>query len=709
MENQRRSVLAIPLIIALVLLSALALFGIFAPKAYAATSEPTGLQAYINGKPYSEFKVSDGANEDAVYFVSDPGSLEMKGLPDGWYYFQAHTFKQADGRLSAGIGVTNGDKRYYWCFIGVSELVQSLDYIKHIKLVDVNAGGSELKGFDPTNDYTTTLDHLAFISIKDSALPYGWVVDVNQTGYTDWTVHPEGQSKPSVHWQIKSTCQRAAAAPTPQGLQVVINGTPLADFDPLKGGGGSSNYIDASSITGGSGTAEVGGLPDGWAYREIRIYGQMLSIEVTNGGITYRYLINGVSSIKHNTSELKGVRLSIEGDEPNFSPLKNQHLYVNENVTHDDLIWSFNFSTDNEPNHSAALSIPSGWKADFSSLDDDSILLDATIHPINESSPSVHWVIENTSGSSKGLLTRIAGETRYETMSAMVDKFNPDKGGAVILASADNYPDALTASSLSGMQNAPIILAGSNSLSSEARKQLEKIKPNKLYIVGGEAAVSKEVERSAVSAASCQAAIRFAGDTRYETALKIADGIGQSNNTVIVATGENFADALSISPFAQHFKTPIILSSPSSGLSNEAISLIKSKGASKAIIVGGTSAVPSSVDQQLKAAGVSNIQRFRGDTRYETSAKIAEYEKTQGMTTDGVIFAAGTNFPDALVAGPFAGKNNSIVLLADDTTIEWATEYTREVSKAFIAGGSSAVSEEIAYSIASLLNLEYIA
>ena len=106
---------------------------------------------------------------------------------------------------------------------------------------------------------------------------------------------------------------------------------------------------------------------------------------------------------------------------------------------------------------------------------------------------------------------------------------------------------------------------------------------------------------------------------------------------------------------------------------------------------------------------LSNIQRFRGDTRYETSAKIAEYEKTQGMTTDGVIFAAGTNFPDALVAGPFAGKNNSIVLLADDTTIEWATEYTREVSKAFIAGGSSAVSEEIAYSIASLLNLEYIA
>lgn len=150
-------------------------------------------------------------------------------------------------------------------------------------------------------------------------------------------------------------------------------------------------------------------------------------------------------------------------------------------------------------------------------------------------------------------------------MSAMVDKFNPDKGGAAILASADNFPDALAASSLSGMQNAPIILTSAGSLSDEARKQLEAIKPSKLYIVGGEAAISKEVEQSAVSAASCQNATRFAGDTRYETALKIADGINQSNGTVIIATGENFADALSVSPYAQHFKAPLFLAHQTRG------------------------------------------------------------------------------------------------------------------------------------------------
>lgn len=714
MDERRRKAIAVPLIFIIALLSALTILGVSAPKAYAATSEPTGLQAYIDGKPYSDFKVSDGADDgasnDSVYFINEPGSLEMNNLPDGWHYYFTTTWSQPDdGALTAGIGVTNGDKRYYWCFIGVSELVQSLDYIKDVKLTDTTAGGSELEGFDPTKDYATTLDHVANIEIQDpSTIPNGWVVDVNQTGYTDWTVHPEGQSKPSVHWQIKSTCQRTDAAPTPKGLQIKVNGTPLAGFDPLKGAAGWNDYIDASETTGGSGIAEVSGLPEGWAYRWIGAGDWGFSLDVTNGGITYSYYIEGINKVKHSTNELQGVQLSIGGKKADFDPTKNQNIVVDESTTYADLVWDFNFSTDSQPNHSAACSIPTGWVADWSNLDDESSLADLTIHPEGESSPSVHWVIKKASSSSKGTLTRIAGETRYETMSAMVDKFNPDKGGAAILASADNFPDALAASSLSGMQNAPIILTSAGSLSDEARKQLEAIKPSKLYIVGGEAAISKEVEQSAVSAASCQNATRFAGDTRYETALKIADGINQSNGTVIIATGENFADALSVSPYAQHFKAPIVLSSPNSGLSNEAINMIKGKGFSNAIIVGGTSAVPDAVNQQLSAAGVSSVQRLQGETRYETSAKIAEYEKSQDMTANGAVFATGSNFPDALVAGPFAGKNNSMVLLADDATIQWAAKYKEGMSKAFIAGGPNAVSEDIANAIASLLNLEYI-
>ena len=74
MDERRRKAIAVPLIFIIALLSALTILGVSAPKAYAATSEPTGLQAYIDGKPYSDFRVSDGADDgasnDSVYFIN---------------------------------------------------------------------------------------------------------------------------------------------------------------------------------------------------------------------------------------------------------------------------------------------------------------------------------------------------------------------------------------------------------------------------------------------------------------------------------------------------------------------------------------------------------------------------------------------------------------------------------------------------------------
>lgn len=82
----------------------------------------------------------------------------MKNMPDGWYFYYLDTWKQDDGTSTVGVGVTNGSSRYYWCFIGVSDLVQSLDYIKGVKLLDVNAG-TVVEGFDPTRTSELTVDH----------------------------------------------------------------------------------------------------------------------------------------------------------------------------------------------------------------------------------------------------------------------------------------------------------------------------------------------------------------------------------------------------------------------------------------------------------------------------------------------------------------------------------------------------------------------
>lgn len=310
-----------------------------------------------------------------------------------------------------------------------------------------------------------------------------------------------------------------------------------------------------------------------------------------------------------------------------------------------------------------------------------------------------------------GSMPRLAGYTRYETAGLLFDQGNWQQGGSIVLASGANYPDALAASALAGDLNAPIMLTDPNGLSSETEQRIQNLSPSCVYIVGGKAAVSVNVERRVAQLTGSGASIkRIAGDTRYDTSLKVASSLSSPSDTVIVTTGTNYADALSVSPYAFATGSPVVLSSPSSGLSDSALKAIKKAGYKKAVIVGGASAVPASVASQLKAQGIGDITRLSGDTRYATSAKIAEFELKQnvGFTMDGAYLATGQNFPDALAAGALSGKHLAPLLLVDPGAHEacsFLSKYKGEVSRVTFVGGTSAIGNAEAASITRALGV----
>lgn len=306
---------------------------------------------------------------------------------------------------------------------------------------------------------------------------------------------------------------------------------------------------------------------------------------------------------------------------------------------------------------------------------------------------------------------RVSGDTRYDTMASLAGRGNWAVGGSVILASGANYPDALAASSLAGGLDAPILLTDPNSLSDAARDRLKSFCPSRVFIVGGNAAVSPTIERQVKELIGSGCSVfRVAGQTRYETSLVAAEINPKSSDTAIVATGSNYADALSVSPYAFASGSPVLLCDKLSGLTAAAVGAIRSGSYSKAVIVGGTAAVPASVERQLRSAGVGNITRLSGATRYETSTKIADFELSSGLgfTMDGVLLATGTNFPDALAAGPLAGRSRSPLLLVDPGA-SYASGYLSahkgEVHSALVVGGSAAVPESDRLSISRVLGI----
>lgn len=324
-----------------------------------------------------------------------------------------------------------------------------------------------------------------------------------------------------------------------------------------------------------------------------------------------------------------------------------------------------------------------GSKYDFGTA----VTGDVTLH--------AHWAKEPAA------LRRLSGATRYDTMERIVGAGGWRSGGTVIVASGGNYPDALAASGLAGVLDAPIVLTDGNTLSVQASARLTSLAPSRIIVAGGRAAVSDGVV--AALRGICPDVERVAGETRVDTSLELYRKGSGWGSTAILATSGNFADALSVSSYAYAAKAPVFLVDPGTGLTRAQKAALGTFG--QVLVVGGENAVPS-----RHVAGLPGVTRLSGATRYETSERIAEWTTGHGLGMDGVVYATGANFPDALAAGPLAGRAGAVALLVADAhspAVSFSADYRGKVDRAYVVGGENAVSRATADAIADGLGLKH--
>lgn len=291
---------------------------------------------------------------------------------------------------------------------------------------------------------------------------------------------------------------------------------------------------------------------------------------------------------------------------------------------------------------------------------------------------------------------RLAGSIALDTMASVTKQgFKSGSCRTVVVATTDGYWDALTASSLAGLNKCPILLTEKSSLSPQAASEIKRLGSSTVYIAGGTAAVSSSVEKSISRVSGVKTVKRLAGSTAINTALKIyQQGKGSWGKTAVVATSGGFHDALSVSPYAYAKKAPIFLANASTHkLDSQVLSAIKKGGFNRVVIVGGTAAVSTQVEKQLKGM---TCKRLAGATAYETSAAIASWCVSQGMKANNVGVATGTGYYDALAGAALCGKNNAALVLADDANRSAIKSFVaprkKSITRAYVFGGTAAVS-----------------
>ncbi|MEL7668410.1 MAG: cell wall-binding repeat-containing protein [Actinomycetota bacterium] len=312
---------------------------------------------------------------------------------------------------------------------------------------------------------------------------------------------------------------------------------------------------------------------------------------------------------------------------------------------------------------------------------------------------------------------RIAGPGRIETaIAASVEGF-PAGAESVVITTARNWPDALGGSALAGLFRAPILLTEPGYLPDAVADEIARLGADHALILGGTGAVSQAVEDAVKDLPGIIVVERIQGATRYETAQKTMERIneqmaweGVKAETVFVATGEDFPDALAASPLAASWIFPILLLPPDVDRHAELVQYMRDAGVLEVFILGGTGVVPASFETRLNAAfGADKVERLWGDDRYETAADVAGFAITRfGRSLDRVAVATGQNYPDALAGGVMQAQCASVLLLTHtaylDAVVEDMLETDRMwISEARVLGGTGAVSEAVRLRMHSVL------
>lgn len=166
---------------------------------------------------------------------------------------------------------------------------------------------------------------------------------------------------------------------------------------------------------------------------------------------------------------------------------------------------------------------------------------------------------------------------------------------------------------------------------------------------------------------------RIAGNDRFETSVEISKELYEKADSVVIALGFNFPDALVGGTLAVQLDIPTLLVRHDS-IDPVVEEEIERLGAKKAFLLGGEAAVGKKVEEKLRDMGLT-IDRIQGDNRFETAEKINEkrFELRENPQEDDTMgdapyYANAYNFPDALAIAPLCGVTNELLYLIDNKT-----------------------------------------
>lgn len=249
-----------------------------------------------------------------------------------------------------------------------------------------------------------------------------------------------------------------------------------------------------------------------------------------------------------------------------------------------------------------------------------------------------------------------------------------------VLIGRDNvFADSLASGGLQGILDAPLLLNPVDELGQTTKASLERLKPKRVVLLGGKAAVSLQTEAQ-LQALGYQV-MRLYGRTRVETAINAAATFAPEATHGILARAyatpngpqsQGFADALSGGALAARQQRPVLLT-PTDTLPDSLRTYLAGAKITHLTLLGSTEAISPKVEAELNQLGIATT-RVAGENRAQTAVHVANAmgywhagESEAALVVNGDDEDAWT---DAFPAALYAKRYNLPVVLSASTSLK---------------------------------------
>lgn len=297
---------------------------------------------------------------------------------------------------------------------------------------------------------------------------------------------------------------------------------------------------------------------------------------------------------------------------------------------------------------------------------------------------------------------RFGGDSRYETAEELSrSAFHGERLQAAVITRGDLFPDALGANYQAGYLGGTVLLTTRERLEPTALRELQRLDPVNVRVMGSPAAVSDAVIDELRANGFDPA--RFGGEDRYETNYLSVAGTDRRER-VLLANGEDFPDALAAGPVAFRDSIPVLLTRPDEA-AEATVRALREVPWPEVIVIGGPNAVSQAVVDEVVntcppdlAPPCRTATRVGGANRNETAFAIADHFR---LGLGHVNLARGDTYPDALAGGPHAGRENAPIVFTvgpsqlGSSTEEWLRRHAAQIDSIDVFGSPIAVYDKV--------------